>query len=112
MDLSRQDYPGMLVSLTLLPTRPVFILRDHEQAANANQIIPQTHLQPAQAVKVLDDRVKYINRINVDIADWLQVGSITAGTSTTKTLTCYSGTAAHRRGLCPGPTKAGCSPIL
>ena len=89
MDLSRQDYPGMLVSLDAAG------LHSFTMKAAPNQFSPQTHLQPAQAVKVLDDRVKYINRVNVDIADWLQVGSIEAGVSPTKTLTCCSGTAAH-----------------
>lgn len=42
MDLTRQEYPNLLASL-----------------------------QPAQAVNVLSDRVKQINKINIDIADWL-----------------------------------------
>lgn len=33
----------------------------------------QTSLQPEQAVNVLDDRVAIINKINLDIADFLQV---------------------------------------
>ncbi|KAF2421828.1 hypothetical protein EJ08DRAFT_690123, partial [Tothia fuscella] len=43
MDLSRQDYPGML-----------------------------THIPPGQAVKILNDRIRYIGRVNVEVADWLQ----------------------------------------
>jgi cystathionine beta-lyase/cystathionine gamma-synthase len=30
------------------------------------------NLQPGQAVQVLTDRVKRINKINTEIADWLQ----------------------------------------
>ncbi|KAI9040857.1 uncharacterized protein KD926_007665 [Aspergillus affinis] len=43
MDLSRQEYPALLASL-----------------------------QPSQATNVLNDRVRIINRVNTDIADWLQ----------------------------------------
>ncbi|KAI9674165.1 MAG: hypothetical protein M1817_001983 [Caeruleum heppii] len=43
MDLSRQEYPGMLASLP-----------------------------PSEAVNILNDRVKRIGRINGEIADWLQ----------------------------------------
>ncbi|KAL3468016.1 Muniscin C-terminal mu homology domain-containing protein [Aspergillus heterothallicus] len=43
MDLSRQEYPALLATL-----------------------------QPGQAATVLADRVRVINKINADIADWLQ----------------------------------------
>ncbi|RDW89897.1 uncharacterized protein DSM5745_01672 [Aspergillus mulundensis] len=43
MDLSRQEYPALLASL-----------------------------QPNQAASVLADRIRVINKINADIADWLQ----------------------------------------
>ncbi|PLB43474.1 hypothetical protein P170DRAFT_369680 [Aspergillus steynii IBT 23096] len=43
MDLSRQEYPALLASL-----------------------------QPGQATSVLNDRIRVINRVNTDIADWLQ----------------------------------------
>ncbi|KAF7597545.1 hypothetical protein BBP40_000023 [Aspergillus hancockii] len=43
MDLSRQEYPALLASL-----------------------------QPGQATSVLNDRIRLINKINADIADWLQ----------------------------------------
>ncbi|KAL3493420.1 Muniscin C-terminal mu homology domain-containing protein [Aspergillus germanicus] len=43
MDLSRQEYPALLASL-----------------------------QPGQAATVLADRVRVINKVNADIADWLQ----------------------------------------
>ena len=33
----------------------------------------QTQLQPGQAVTVLNQRVKHVNKLNGDIADWLQV---------------------------------------
>ena len=39
--------------------------------ASANP--PQSSLQPGQAVTVLNDRLKLIGKINLDIADWLQV---------------------------------------
>ncbi|PWY77547.1 hypothetical protein BO70DRAFT_294795 [Aspergillus heteromorphus CBS 117.55] len=43
MDLSRQEYPALLASL-----------------------------QPGQATNVLNDRIRLINKVNSDIADWLQ----------------------------------------
>ncbi|KAL4977334.1 Muniscin C-terminal mu homology domain-containing protein [Aspergillus desertorum] len=43
MDLSRQEYPALLASL-----------------------------QPTQAATVLADRIRVINKVNADIADWLQ----------------------------------------
>ncbi|PYH48362.1 uncharacterized protein BP01DRAFT_388993 [Aspergillus saccharolyticus JOP 1030-1] len=43
MDLSRQEYPALLASL-----------------------------QPSQATNVLNERIRTINKINADIADWLQ----------------------------------------
>ncbi|BAE60680.1 unnamed protein product [Aspergillus oryzae RIB40] len=47
MDLSRQEYPALLASL-----------------------------QPGQATSVLNDRIRLINKINADIADWLQSGDV------------------------------------
>ncbi|KAL8775604.1 MAG: hypothetical protein Q9209_000100 [Squamulea sp. 1 TL-2023] len=44
MDLSRQEYPALLQSL-----------------------------QPSQAVAILDERVKLIGKVNLDIAEWLSV---------------------------------------
>jgi hypothetical protein len=35
--------------------------------------INQASLQPAQAVSTLGERIKRIGRVNVEIADWLQV---------------------------------------
>ncbi|KAH1340836.1 hypothetical protein KXV68_002571 [Aspergillus fumigatus] len=43
MELSRQEYPALLASL-----------------------------QPNQAINVLNDRIRIINKVNADIADWLQ----------------------------------------
>ncbi|OJJ73550.1 hypothetical protein ASPBRDRAFT_53717 [Aspergillus brasiliensis CBS 101740] len=43
MELSRQEYPALLASL-----------------------------QPGQATSVLNDRIRIINKVNADIADWLQ----------------------------------------
>ncbi|KAF2088501.1 hypothetical protein K490DRAFT_64553 [Saccharata proteae CBS 121410] len=43
MELSRKDYPAMLETL-----------------------------QPTQAVTVLNDRIRYVSKLNTDIADWLQ----------------------------------------
>jgi hypothetical protein len=43
MELSRQEYPALLTSL-----------------------------QPNQATAVLNDRIRLINKVNTDIADWLQ----------------------------------------
>ncbi|OOG00724.1 hypothetical protein ASPCADRAFT_202561 [Aspergillus carbonarius ITEM 5010] len=43
MDLSRQEYPALLASL-----------------------------QPGQATNVLNERIRVINKVNADIADWLQ----------------------------------------
>lgn len=40
----------------------------------------QAVLQPGQAVQTLNDRMKRINKINLEIADWLQVRSNSRGT--------------------------------
>lgn len=68
-DLSRSEYPAMLVrSPTLHPGLT---------AARVELTVvyprPQAHLQPSQATQVLVDRVKRINKINNEVADWLQV---------------------------------------
>ena len=41
----------------------------------------QRSLSPNNAIAVLDDRVKLIGRINLDIADWLAVWFANAGVS-------------------------------
>lgn len=33
----------------------------------------QENLQPAQAVDALNDRVKHVGRLNLEIAEWLKV---------------------------------------
>lgn len=62
--LSRQEYPAMLVSLAPegYPVPRGFPLT-----------INQASLQPAQAVSTLGERIKRIGKVNVEIADWLQV---------------------------------------
>ncbi len=47
MDSSRQEYPAMLASL-----------------------------QPSQAVAVLSDRIRQVDKVNKDIANWLSVCSL------------------------------------
>jgi F-BAR domain only protein len=36
-------------------------------------LFAQANLQPNQAVQALTDRIKRITKINIEIADWLQV---------------------------------------
>jgi len=36
----------------------------------------QTTLAPAQAVAVLNDRVRHVSQLHIHIADWLQVGAV------------------------------------
>ena len=68
MELSRQEYPALLVSaLTLFPISLQLNLND-----------PQTFLQPSQAVSVLNDRVRLISKVNSDVADWLSVRFVAA----------------------------------
>jgi hypothetical protein len=43
------------------------------EAQHIDNETSQTQVQPGQAVKLLNDRLKYISRVNVDVADWLQV---------------------------------------
>lgn len=44
------------------------------QALSIRSLDPQTSLSPAQAVAVLDSRIKHVGQLNTHIADWLQVG--------------------------------------
>lgn len=45
--------------------------------SNNSRVFPnQASLQPSQATNVLNDRIRLINKIHADIADWLQVYSI------------------------------------
>lgn len=59
MELSRQEYPALLVSLS----PGLQGITDETQRS----------LTPNQAVAILDERVKLIGKINADIADWLAV---------------------------------------
>lgn len=67
MELSRQEYPALLVSSAQIPGQP---RRRGLQSDNTFQ----TSLSPNQAVTVLNDRVTLIGKINHDIAEWLAVG--------------------------------------
>lgn len=67
MDLSRQEYPALLVGLRPVPPPPN-IPTDVRYL-----LCQQASLQPNQATTVLNDRVRLINKVNADIADWLQV---------------------------------------
>jgi len=65
MDLSRQEYPALLVGRKLLsPALP----------AHTNQpLLPLNSLQPSQAVALVNERVEYISKLNNSIAEWLEV---------------------------------------
>jgi hypothetical protein len=64
MDLSRQEYPSLLVRYRASVISGV-------RGSN----LRQATLQPNQAVNILNDRVKLITTINTSIADWLQVSA-------------------------------------
>ena len=66
MDMQRQEYPALLVS------EPQYLPAIHSPCAHPLNAW-QGSLQPAEAVTVLNDRVRLIGKINTDIADWLQV---------------------------------------
>ena len=63
MDLSRQEYPALLVSTC----RVLYEKCEHRLTRE------QRGLQPSQAVTVLDERVKLIAKVNNDAADFLAV---------------------------------------
>lgn len=65
MDLSRQEYPALLVGQRLLP--PAL------PAHTDQPPLPQSSLQPSQAVALVNERVEYISKLNYSIADWLEV---------------------------------------
>lgn len=48
---------------------------------DANKASFQTHLQPLQAAQTLDQRHKRIGKLNVEIAEWLQVGGPDSNTA-------------------------------
>ena len=65
MDDSRQEYPALLVCIVTV------LIRAKVEADSLKRSLP-----PAQAVSVLEERVKLIGKINFDIAEWLQVRSL------------------------------------
>lgn len=66
MELSRQEYPALLVSDSS---------KHWENCTFPCWPFAQSTLSPNQAVSVLEERVKLIGKINTDIADWLAVGN-------------------------------------
>ena len=64
MDLSRQEYPALLVR------HRAFVIPGVRGSP-----LRQATLQPNQAVNILNDRVKLITTVNTSIADWLQVSA-------------------------------------
>jgi hypothetical protein len=76
-DLARSDYPAMLVSFSLALACPPGIR--HALGIWTDSSWPlvcpfaQANLQPSQAVQALTDRVKRITKMNLEVADWLQV---------------------------------------
>ena len=69
-DVARAEYPGMLVSGPLPPSARSAQPAHWPRGLTDRQ---QANLQPGQAVQTLNDRVKRINKINIELADWLQV---------------------------------------
>ncbi|GAO15648.1 hypothetical protein UVI_02019320 [Ustilaginoidea virens] len=71
-DTARTEYPAMLPSPAVAqricsnPSSRPKAFRD------ADWDLQKASLQPTQAARVLNDRVKRIDKLNVDIADWLQ----------------------------------------
>lgn len=65
----------------------------------------QASVQPAQAVAILNDRIKHVGKLNTEIADWLQVYAIVVLSGQTRVLTGV-GTPQDRRSLCDWPAKA------
>ena len=66
MDLSRQEYPTLLV-------REIKI---HSLRSLPCSFSTKASLVPAQAVNILNERVRLIASVNTSIADWLQVGPL------------------------------------
>lgn len=84
----RVEYPGMLVSRAdclsrHAPARSLCSPPDHAGKPVAvcfclcplltDFARPQENLQPSQAAQLLNDRVKRIAKVHLEIADWLQV---------------------------------------
>ncbi|KAI1947109.1 Suppressor of Profilin deletion [Ophidiomyces ophidiicola] len=82
MELSQQEYPMLAVSGDLAgpAATAVWTLPEPNPAREPYGVhfvltLPhclQTLLPPAQAVAVINDRLKSINKVNQEIADWLQ----------------------------------------
>lgn len=68
-DLSRSEYPAMLVCRD---SYSYLELRFRFRRLTTGPI--QANLQPSQAVHAFSERVKRISKQNQEIADWLQVG--------------------------------------
>lgn len=62
MASQRTEYSSLLVLQTPPPASSILLTN-----------LRQASLQPEQAINVLNDRVSLINKVNSDIADWLQV---------------------------------------
>jgi hypothetical protein len=75
-DVPQTEYLNLLVRLTMHKAAKAASLR----LTPLTCVLRQASLQPEQAVNVLNDRVNLINKINSDIADWLQVGAFCART--------------------------------
>ena len=67
MELSRQEYPAILVRLAFAELGGASKLLDLLMGEF------QENLQPAQAVDALNERVKHVGRLNIEVADWLKV---------------------------------------
>ena len=65
MELSRQEYPALLVC--------VYELHKTRGEPAVPLTVAQRSLSPNQAVSILEERVKLIGKVNADIADWLRV---------------------------------------
>lgn len=68
MELQRKEYPALLVREAPPPSAR------EARVHGIRSPHPQTSLSPAQAVAVLDSRMKHVGQLNTHIADWLQVG--------------------------------------
>jgi hypothetical protein len=69
MELSREEYPTLLVRFTSAK------LNHHSVSILTIGVIcsVQATLHPSQATTVLSDRIRVINKVNADIADYMQV---------------------------------------
>ena len=65
--VGKLDPPAGALDLWLAPSL------EEEVADDLVRFTLQATLQPGQAVQALHDRVKRINKINAEVAEWLQV---------------------------------------